>query len=317
MARLLTARLRLWLPLAVALGADLLWGEPPNRAHPVVWMGRTIGALERWAPAGEAPRLGYGAGMVLTGIGLFALPARLLERGMRRAGVPGMVALGLCLKPAFAVRELLRATARVADALAQEDLAGARTALGSLVSRDTATLPAPLLAAAAIESVAENSSDSVVAPLLYFGLWGLPGAVAYRMINTLDAMIGYRTTRHEQLGKAAAHLDDLANLLPARLSGLLFVLAAPAAGGAPASAWRAMRRDHGLTASPNAGWPMSAAAGALGVTLEKVGHYRLNSHGRQPGAADIRRALALTRTALLLGVPLVLAASFVRVRSCR
>ncbi|MGH2355741.1 MAG: adenosylcobinamide-phosphate synthase CbiB, partial [Chloroflexota bacterium] len=213
--------LRWWLVPAVAVAADLLWGEPPARVHPVVWMGRLIAALERRAPDGSSARLLYGAGMVAACLVAFTVPAWLLEQTLRRCGPAGAVLLGVCLKPAFAVRELLRATARVQTALRNDDLASARAGLRSLVSRDTANLTAPLLAAAAIESVAENCSDSVVAPLLYYGLWGLPGAVAYRVINTLDAMVGYRNQRYEHLGKAAARIDDLANVVPARLTGLL------------------------------------------------------------------------------------------------
>jgi adenosylcobinamide-phosphate synthase len=294
----------------MALALDLCWGEPPAGWHPVVWMGQVIGALERRAPAGDAPpaaRLLYGVAVVGASIALFVLPARLLERVLWRAGWPGIVVLGALLKPAFAAGELFRATARVGDALGRDDLAGAREGLRSLVSRDTTSLSATLMAAAAIESVAENSSDSVVAPLFYYGLWGLPGAVAYRVVNTLDAMLGYRTPRYELLGKAAARLDDVANLVPARLTGALIVLAAPAAGGSVGAAAAALRRDHGRTASPNAGWPMAAAAGALGVTLEKVGQYRLNRGGREPGAVDVRRSIDLTRGALSLGLPLLVA----------
>jgi adenosylcobinamide-phosphate synthase len=291
---------------AVALGAtvtaDLCWGEPPATLHPVVWMGKLIGALERHAPErGEAARFAYGALIMGATLAAFVLPALLLERALRRLGLLGAVLLGLALKPAFAVRMLLATTARVERALAQDDLPAARAALRSLVSRDTSALSPALLAAAAIESVAENLSDSVMAPLLAFVVAGLPGAYAYRAANTLDAMIGYRGAPYEHLGKPAARLDDLLNLLPARLTGLLLALAAPIAHGHPGSAWRVMRRDHTMTASPNAGWPMSAAAGALGVTLEKVGHYRLSPAGRLPTAADIGRALALTRAALTLG----------------
>jgi adenosylcobinamide-phosphate synthase len=272
-----------------------------------MWMGRVISALERRAPTTTpVARAAYGFGMAGATIVLFALPAWLLERGLRRLGLAGAVILGLCLKPAFAVRELLLAAERVRAALLRDDLPGARDRLRSLVSRDTSTLPAPLLASAAIESVAENIPDSVVAPLLYYGLWGLSGAVAYRVINTLDAMVGYHDQRYEHLGKAAARLDDVVNLIPARLSSLLLLAAAPVAGGSFAGAWLALRRDHGATASPNAGWPMSAAAGALGVKLEKVGHYRLNGDGRSPTAADVGRAGALARAALALGAPLLL-----------
>jgi adenosylcobinamide-phosphate synthase len=248
---------------------------------------------------------------VLAGVplALFVAPAVLLERALGATALPGVLAAGLAgllLKPTFAVRALFDATTAVAGALESDDPTGAREGLRSLVSRETASLPPPLLAAAAIESLAENSSDSVVAPLFYYGLLGLPGAVAYRVVNTLDAMVGYRTPRYERLGKLAARLDDLANLVPARLTGLLFVLAAPLAGGSSRAAWGVLRRDRQLTTSPNAGWPMSAAAGALGLCLEKTGHYRLNPGAPPPAAADVRRAVALTRAALNLGLPLLL-----------
>jgi adenosylcobinamide-phosphate synthase len=291
----------------VALAFDLLWGEPPTPLHPVVWMGKAIGALERLAPESEGvARLVYGAVLAAVPLALFVAPAALLERALGGAGLPGVLAAGLLLKPTFAVRALFDATTAVACALESDDPTGAREGLRSLVSRETASLPPPLLAAAAIESIAENSSDSVVAPLFYYILLGLPGAVAYRVVNTLDAMVGYRTPRYERLGKVAARLDDLANLVPARLTGMLFVLAAPFAGGSGRAAWGVLRRDHRRTASPNAGWPMSAAAGALGLCLEKAGHYRLNPGARSPGAADVRRAVALTRAALILGLPLLL-----------
>jgi adenosylcobinamide-phosphate synthase len=305
--------------LATALALDLAGGEPPARLHPVVWMGRTIAALEQRAPSGRAARLVYGAGMAAATLALFTIPAWLLERRLSRFGFVGALALGACLKPAFAIRALWAAARRVEQALQRDDLDGAREALRSLVSRKTATLSPPLLAAAAIESVAENASDSIVAPLFYYALLGLPGATAYRVINTLDAMVGYRTARYEHLGKAAARLDDLANLVPARLTALALVAAAPLAGGSAAGAWQALRRDHGATASPNAGWPMSAAAGALGVVLEKVGHYRLNAAARGPEAADIARALALTRAALPLALAplLVFRRASVRRRGAR
>ena len=291
--------------LLIPIGVDLVWGEPPARFHPVVWMGKAIGALERRAPGGAQARLAYGAGMAMACVAIFAGPAWLLERALGRGGLGGAVALGLCLKPAFAIGALLRATSRVGETLRRDDLAAARDGLRTLVGRDTSALPSPLLAAAAIESVAENLSDSVVAPLFYWALWGLPGAIAYRAVNTLDAMVGYRTYRYEHLGKAAARLDDLANLLPARLTALLLVVAAPLAGGSAGEAWRVMWRDHCATASPNAGWPMSVTAGALGVQLEKVGHYRLNRAGRRPEPGDVARAISLAQAALAVGAPLL------------
>ena len=296
--------------LGSAVAVDLLWGEPPGAIHPVVWMGRLIGALERRAPEGEAARLSYGVALVGIVVACAALSGWVVERVLERLGLAGAVLLGMCLKPAFAVRELLAATERVAVALDDGDLVRAREHLRWLVSRETSALDAPLLAAAAIESVAENASDSAVAPLVYFGLFGLAGAMGYRAVNTLDAMLGYRNERYEHLGKAAARLDDAANFVPARLTALLLTLAAPLVSGAwrdAGAAWAVTRRDHGRTTSPNAGWPMAAAAGALGVALEKVGHYRLNGGGPAPDGVDVRRAIRLVQYGLLLGAPALLA----------
>ncbi|NJN68054.1 MAG: cobalamin biosynthesis protein, partial [Chloroflexaceae bacterium] len=166
------------------------------------------------------------------------------------------------------------------------------------------------IAAAAIESLAENTSDSVVAPLLAYALGGLPGAFAYRAANTLDAMVGYRG-RYEYLGKVPARLDDLLNLVPARLTALLIAAAAVGCSADAPQAWQVMWRDHALTASPNAGWPMAAVAGALGVRLEKMGHYCLNERGRAPTAADIRRAgrvVGVAAASLVTGLLLLIRA---------
>ena len=300
--------------LFTAVTADLLWGEPPARFHPVVWMGKLVSTLERRAPEGDRARLAYGAGLVGVVLTCVGVPAWMVERALGRLGLVGAVLLGMCLKPAFAVRELLRAAERVGVALEEGDLPAAREWLRWLVSRDTSELDDPLLAAAAIESVAENASDSAVAPLLCFGLFGVPGAMVYRAANTMDAMLGYRNERYEWLGKVAARLDDALNVIPARLTGGLVVCAAGLMGGSVAGAWRAMQDDHGLTASPNAGWPMAAAAGALGVQLEKVGHYRLNANGRGAQAADVARGVARVRCALALGLLPVVVVAWWRAR---
>jgi adenosylcobinamide-phosphate synthase len=276
--------------LAAAVGLDLAFGEPPVALHPVVWIGRLAAAMERRAPRGRPiAELAYGAALTATVVAAAAAGAALLERAL--AGLPWarrVPLLALALKPAFALRALLDAAAAVRQPLAGGDLPAARAALRSLVSRDVAGLSAELVAAAAIESLAENASDSIVAPWLFYLVGGLPAAYAYRAANTLDAMVGYRG-RHEWLGKAAARLDDALNVVPARLTALLIALASDA----PSRALSVARRDHGLTASPNAGWPMAAMAGALGVRLEKVGHYRLGDAARPVEAADIGRAAAI------------------------
>jgi adenosylcobinamide-phosphate synthase len=298
--------------LVVALALDLALGEPPNRLHPVVWIGTLIGALERHAPR-DRPNLelAYGAGMTLAGLMAAALPAAALDRALQKHVPPRWAAalLGAALlKPAFAGRALFQAVAAVRRPLVGGDLDGARLALRSLVSRDPSRLDAPLIAAAAIQSLAENASDSFVAPLLYYALLGLPGAWAYRAANTLDAMIGYRG-RYEHLGKPAARLDDLLNLAPSRLTALLIVAAAALGGADARQAWAVWRRDHAQTASPNGGHPMSAIAGALGVELEKVDHYRLNSGARPPQPGDVARAERLVMLALALAAGLAVAAA--------
>jgi adenosylcobinamide-phosphate synthase len=199
----------------------------------------------------------------------------------------------------------------VAADLERGDLPAARAGAGRhLVSRPTDRLGAPHVASAAVESVAENLTDSVVGPLAVYAVLGLPGAAAYRAVNTADAMIGYRTGALEHFGKVAARLDDALNLVPARIAALALVAAA-AGVGSPARAVAAAWRDAGRTASPNAGCTMAAMAGALGVTLEKPGHYRLGA-GPLPGAADVRRAVrvmgraaALSALASLLVLPAV------------
>jgi len=285
--------------LVAAIALDLVAGEPPGQIHPVVWLGRLIAALDRRAPrGGRSSQLAYGAAMVAIVAGLSAAVAARLSRmaGPVPGGRLGQVWL---LKTTFAVRALLAAGEAVRRPLEAEDLDDARAALRSLVSRETAHLPPGLVAAAAIESLAENLTDSALAPWLAYAPFGLPGAAAYRALNTLDSMVGYRG-RYEHLGKAAARADDVVNLVPARLCALLIAAAAPAGGGSPARAWRTALRDHGRTASPNAGWTMAAMAGALGVELEKAGHYRLGE-GRQPDPADIRRAQRIAAVALALG----------------
>ncbi|MHB8577661.1 MAG: adenosylcobinamide-phosphate synthase CbiB [Dehalococcoidia bacterium] len=288
--------------IGIAALLDLAAGEPPAAAHPVVWIGRLVGAATARLP--RTKRGGLPAGVALAALvptvagstavcvtscgGRFAQPAR-------------GIALGLALKPAFAIRALLAAGRELEDRLRAGDLRGARLAARALVSRDPASLDAPLLAAAAIESLSENLTDSVVAPLFWFVLAGLPGAYAYRAINTLDSMIGYRG-EYEWLGKASARLDDAANLIPARLTVALLWLAAIGCGLPAGAGSRVARRDHRLAASPNAGWTMAFAAGALDVRLEKRGHYVLNEYGRLPGPDDVRAARRLVAVACGLSV---------------
>lgn len=283
-------------PLVVALVLDWVCGEPPARLHPVVWMGRLLDWLEARAPRSATPRLVYGACVALVLPLGWALFAGAVERC-----VPWPLR-GLILKPAFAGRALLESAHDVESALVHGDVALARSKLRALVSRPTAHLEGALLAAAACESLAENMVDSWLAPLLAYSLFGLSGAYAYRAANTADAMWGYRTRRYELLGKASARLDDLLNYLPARLGAIVMCCAAGPRWHAAVEVWR---RDSGSTSSPNAGQSMACAAGALGVRLEKKGHYVLNAAAQLPDAESIAHARGLVARAMWLSAALV------------
>jgi adenosylcobinamide-phosphate synthase len=260
-------------------------------------MGRVLAWLEARAPQHEVARLLYGTFVALAVPLGWAWLARTFERF-----APWPVQ-ALALKPAFAGRALLEAGRRVEAALDVHQLARARLELRSLVSRPTASLDTPLVASAAIESLAENLVDSWLAPLLAYSLFGLRGAYAYRAVNTADAMWGYRTPRYEHLGKAAARLDDVLNFVPARLTAALLCCVAGPRWQAALDTWL---RDGGLTASPNAGQAMACAAGALGVRLEKFEHYALNPAAPLPGAESIGRARQLVRRAMWLTAALLL-----------
>jgi adenosylcobinamide-phosphate synthase len=283
---------------------DALWGEPPASVHPVVWMGRLLDWLETRAPRSEAGRLTYGLGIALGGPLVWGGLGWLVER---LAPWPLRV---LALKATFAGRCLLQAGRRVEDSLRNHDLDRARAELMWLVSRPTAELDAPLIAAAAIESLAENLVDSVVAPLLAYWVGGLAGAYAYRAANTADAMWGYRTPAYASLGRAAAKLDDVLNWLPARVGALLLVMVGPRRG----QALYAWRQNAARTASPNAGQPMAAAAGQLGVRLEKPGHYTLHAVAPPPSTDDVAGARRLVGRAMLTLAGLMLLLTRARAR---
>jgi adenosylcobinamide-phosphate synthase len=291
------------LSLVLALALDALLGEPPNRYHPVAWMGSAIGWAQRRAPEmGAWRQLAYGGLISLGGTILIAGVGWTLERLLGWLPYPiRWITMAAVLKATLSLRGLDRAADAVYSALRSNDLPEARRlAAWHLVSRDTSDLSESQVSAAGIESLAENASDGVVAPLFYFSLFGLPGAIAYRYANTCDSMLGYRDAAREWLGKIPARFDDLVNLAPARLTALALVIASTLTGDDLGRAFSTWYRDRYKTASPNAGHPMSAAAGALGVALEKVRQYRLGEGGREPTPEDIPRARRLTLLAVLI-----------------
>ncbi|MGM9485602.1 adenosylcobinamide-phosphate synthase CbiB [Roseateles sp. NT4] len=297
--------MNLLLPLAmgVALLVDRLFGEPPAWAHPVVGMGRYLGLfkLTRLPPAigfiaGALAWLLGAALMVFLALWLEGWGLLLLKPWSSMLGfVAAALAIGLLLKPLLAWRMLADDALAVETAL-NESLEAGRTRLSRLVSRDTTALTETEVREAAIETLAENLNDSVIAPLFWFAIAGLPGAALYRFANTADAMWGYRDER-EWCGKWAARADDLLSWLPARLTAL--VLMPPSFGRLPREARR--------TPSPNSGWPMAAMALRLGRRLSKPGVYALNTEGAAVQAGDLHAARAVATQAVIVGAALVAA----------
>ncbi|MBX3609792.1 MAG: cobalamin biosynthesis protein CobD [Hydrogenophaga sp.] len=301
------------LSVAVALAIDRCWGEPRAAWHPVVWMGRLLSAMgRRVAPVREQARAVFGLREWLSGVVAWALGATLvvaLAWAVQWLVAPlgnwgSALLLGVCLKPLLAWRCLREEVASVEQALAQSLVAG-RERLSWLVSRDTAALDAAAVRESAIESLAENLNDSVVAPLLWFAIAGLPGAALYRWANTADAMWGYDGLRRDAQGLArdwtwagqwAARVDDVLSWVPARITAVLLMLAGGAGRG-----WGALWREARRTPSPNSGWPMAALALVQGLRLRKPGVYTLHATGRSPTEGDVALAIALGSRALWLG----------------
>lgn len=310
--------------LLLALAVEAAAGYPDRlyRAlgHPVTWIGALIGALDRGLNRGGAGRrrlAGVAALVVLlaaVGAGTLGLTALVglgggLVGGLGSgsAGRFGALALaGLLCASLPAQRSLHAHVARVAEGLRDDGLPGGRRAVSMIVGRNPESLDEAGICRAAIESLAENFSDGIVAPAFWIGLGGLPGGALYKAINTADSMIGHRTPRHEAFGWASARLDDLVNLPASRLgAGLIAAAACCHADASPGGAWRAIRRDARRHRSPNAGWPEAAMAGALGLRLAgprvygdtRVADAWMGDGRAEAGPDDVERALALYRTA--------------------
>ncbi|MCB2126142.1 MAG: adenosylcobinamide-phosphate synthase CbiB [Albidovulum sp.] len=293
--------------VALCIDAVLGWPDRLFRAigHPVTWIGRMIDALDRWINlegADESARRVAGIVTVAVVVGAAAEIAWVVT-WVLPAGSPGILLGGVLAWPLVAMRSLRDHIRAVADPLAAGDLVAARRAVSMIVGRDPDQLDKEGIARATIESLAENTSDGIVAPVLWGVLFGLPGIAAYKAINTLDSMIGHRTQRHRAFGWAAARIDDLANIIPARFTGLLFALVCTRPRAALATMWRDARRHR----SPNAGWPEAALAGALEIRLSGPRTYHdrvadepwLNEGAPDPQPADIERALRLFWFAIL------------------
>jgi adenosylcobinamide-phosphate synthase len=293
--------------LLLAWTLDLLFGEPPNRWHPVAALGRVLGPVGRRISAWRAGP-GFAAGTVawlalaaLIGGTAWWIEALLIDK---LPALGATVLLGLLLKPCFAWRMLRDEVAAVNTALETEGLTAARVRLARLVSRDVKQAEASAVRQAAIETLAENLNDSLVAPLAWYALFGLPGAAVYRFANTADAMWGYHG-RYEWAGKWAARADDVLSWVPARITAALLL------GWRPV-AWRTLVQEARGTPSPNGGWPMGAMALHLGVRLTKPGIYRLNDAAPAPDALALRKALRRASAAAWAAMVLAAVALFAK-----
>lgn len=292
--------------VALAIDAAVGWPDALYRkiGHPVVWLGDLISRYEKlWNHGTEASRRWKGVLITLLVTLAAAVPAVLLQ-SLLPDGLFGILLGGVLTWPLVAVRSMYTHVAAVAEPLQAGDLSGARHAVSMIVGRDPNQLDQAGVARSALESLAENTSDGIVAPVFWGLVFGLPGIAAYKAINTMDSMIGHRNDRYEMFGKAAARLDDLVNLIPARLTGVLFA----AVSGRFGEAWAVMRRDAPKHRSPNAGWPEGAMAAGLQVRLSGPRVYGdriaqepwLNGTSPDPIPLSLSEGLALYTRAMML-----------------
>jgi adenosylcobinamide-phosphate synthase len=285
---------------ALAIALDMLIGDPPNKFHPVAWLGGIIFAFKRISPKrGRFIPLISGIAFILLGSAIIGFIVLMIMKLAHLLPLPvSLIIEVFLLKLALPLRGLKKAANEVYEALKEGDLNEARRLVAwHLVSRDTKSLSKGHVVSATVESVSENLADAIVGPIFWWLLGGLPGVWIYRFINTSDSILGYRTSELEWLGKIPARLDDIANFIPSRFSAILLILSALFMGIKPIHGIRILFRDYKLTSSPNAGWPMSAIAGILNVKLDKIGNYCLNQDSNLPEPKDITRSITLMQIA--------------------
>ena len=306
--------------ILVAMAIDALIGWPARLyavvGHPVTWIGALIAKLDAWLNIEETDPGKRRLAGIATAVIVIAIAADLawMISWFLPEGWIGVLIGGVLAWPFIAIHSMHGHVRAVAQPLADGDLDGARGAVGMIVGRDPAQLDEPGVARATIESLAENTSDGIVAPVFWGTLFGLPGIAAYKAINTLDSMLGHRSPRYATFGWASARIDDVANLIPARLTGFLFAIVSPNRRAALGT----MMRDARHHRSPNAGWPEAAMAGALDIRLSGPRVYAdgvaeepwVNGEAADPGPADIDRGLSLFRGALIALAVLVFIAAW-------
>ena len=286
---------------------DIVFGEYPDKIHPTIGIGKIIFYLKPKLKNTD-PKVEKANGVLLALIVMFivALPVFLLLFWLRQSfGYFGQIAYiivgAILFKATFAIRGMSQYTKPIAKALKNKDLSEARKWLPYIVRRDPNTLNEKQVTSAAVESIAESTTDGITAPFFFFAIFGVAGAFAYRVVNTLDSMVGYKNEENQNIGWFSAKLDTITNFIPARLTAYLIVAASCLLSEDWRESWRILKRDKSKTVSVNAGWTISAMAGALDTQLEKPGHYVLgDDHGITPEHID-RALRVMTLTAVLFG----------------
>ncbi len=294
--------------LVLAIVLDLTLGEPPLKLHPTVWMGKVISLLEgRFKIGNPIIEKLYGILMALITITIFtALVYFALILIKYYLGYPlYIIVSAIILKTTFAIKCMEQHIHPIVESIRAEDIFQARKQVSLIVSRDTSKLTKHQVISAAIESIAENIVDGVTSPLFYYAFLGVPGAVAFRAINTLDSMVGYKDRRHINIGWFSAKLDTIANYIPARLTALVMVISAQFVKENSRRAWEIMLRDHDKPDSLNSGWPMAAMAGALEVKLEKPNYYTLGDPISTLSPSHMLRALRLMKLTVIFFIVLI------------
>ena len=296
---------------------DLILGEYPDRIHPTIGIGKLISYLKKKAKSNN-PRMEKvnGIFMVIIIMILIALPVGALLVWLRFyfGSIPYIIIGAILFKATFAIRGMGQYTKPIAAALKEGNLNEARKWLPFIVRRDPNTLNERQITSAAVESIAESTTDGITAPFFFFALFGVPGAFAYRVINTLDSMVGYKNDEYRNIGWFSAKLDTIANYFPARITAYLMVISAMLLNLDWRESWRILQRDKHKTSSPNAGFTISAMAGALNIQLEKIDCYKLGDDHGYISHEDIERSLKMmTLTAGLFGLIIVLPVLFIRI----
>ena len=290
---------------------DIVFGEIPDHAHPTVWMGSIVAYVKPKMKSSNPKAEKFNGVLLCVGlIALFSVPVFFLLWILRQIPVWGwllyIIIGAILLKTTFALKCMRHYTFPIEKALRNNDIGKAREWLHFIVRRDPNKLDERHIISAAVESIAESTTDGVTSPFFFFALFGVPGAFAFRVINTLDSMVGYKDPVNVNIGWFSAKMDTITNYIPSRLTAIFMVLSAGFLGADWKNSWKILKRDKRKTSSPNAGWTISAMAGALDTQLEKEGYYALGD-GETIHAQDITRAWKIMGiTVTLFGIAVVL-----------